>query len=287
MSTEQRLFPVPGFLSGAIEGEIKLPTLCRRHFQIYFVAWKVSCFVSNFSEVYSWGSNLLYDSIGSVKGVTPRRRQVIPWYNVDQQAWRHMSPIGIVTWRKFFDHFQYHRHWTHHNKLSSETWWRHQMETFSALLTICAGNSPVPGEFPAQRPVTRSFDVYFDLRPNKRLRKQSWGWWFETPSRPLWRHRNELSSEMSLEFFKLMLPCYISPHILLCGFPGTSKYCPMWPWKIWVKWLAENHIKILQSAVYIFFGMHFGMTTLAAYGAMARLPRNRMIAPESLRNPEA
>ena len=42
-------------------------------------------------------------------------------------------------------------------------WWRHQMETFSALLAICAGNSPVPGEFPAQRPVTRSFDVFFDL----------------------------------------------------------------------------------------------------------------------------
>ena len=64
------------------------------------------------------------------------------------------------------------------------------METFSALLAICAGNSPVPGEFPTQRPVTRSFDVYFDLRPNKRLSKRSWGWWFETQSRPLWRHRN-------------------------------------------------------------------------------------------------
>ena len=38
-------------------------------------------------------------------------------------------------------------------------WWRHQKETFSALLVICAGNSPVAGEFPAQRPVTRSFDV--------------------------------------------------------------------------------------------------------------------------------
>ena len=71
------------------------------------------------------------------------------------------------------------------------TWWRHQMETFSALLAICAVNSPVPGEFPTQRPVTRSFDVYFDLRPNKRLSKQSWGWWFETQSRPLWRHRIE------------------------------------------------------------------------------------------------
>ena len=70
------------------------------------------------------------------------------------------------------------------------SWWRHQMETFSALLAICAGNSPVPGEFPTQRSVTRSFDVYFDLRPNKRLSKQLWGWWFDTQSRPLWRHRN-------------------------------------------------------------------------------------------------
>ena len=65
------------------------------------------------------------------------------------------------------------------------------METFSALLAICAGNSPVPGEFPTQRPVTRSFDVYFDLRLNKSLCKQSWGWWFETLLCQLWRHSNE------------------------------------------------------------------------------------------------
>ena len=69
-------------------------------------------------------------------------------------------------------------------------WWRHEMETFSALLAICAGNSPVPGKSATQRPVTRSFDVFFDLRLNKRLSKQSSGWWIETPSRPVWRHRN-------------------------------------------------------------------------------------------------
>ena len=68
--------------------------------------------------------------------------------------------------------------------------WHHQMETFSALLVLCAGNSPVSGEFPAQRPMTRSFDVFFDLRLNKRLSKQCWGWWFETPSRALWRQSN-------------------------------------------------------------------------------------------------
>ena len=61
------------------------------------------------------------------------------------------------------------------------------METFSALLAICAGKSPVPTEFPTQRPVTRSFDVFFVLRLNKRSSKQSWGWWFETLSRSSWR----------------------------------------------------------------------------------------------------
>ena len=58
----------------------------------------------------------------------------------------------------------------------------------SALLDLCEGNSSVTGEFPSQRPVTQSFDVFFDMRLNKRLSKHSWGWWFETPLRPLWRH---------------------------------------------------------------------------------------------------
>ena len=67
-----------------------------------------------------------------------------------------------------------------------ETWWRHQMETFSVLLALCA----VTGEFLSQRPVTRSFNVFFDLCLNKRLSKQSRRWWFETPLRSLWRHDN-------------------------------------------------------------------------------------------------
>ena len=63
------------------------------------------------------------------------------------------------------------------------------METFSALLVICVGNSPVTGEFPPQSPVTRNFEMFFDLRLNERLSKQWWGW-FKTPSRPLWRYCN-------------------------------------------------------------------------------------------------
>ena len=69
-------------------------------------------------------------------------------------------------------------------------WWRHQMEIFSALLALSAGNSPVTGEFPSQRPATRSFDVCLICAWIKPLSKQSWGWWFETPSGSLWRHCN-------------------------------------------------------------------------------------------------
>ena len=86
------------------------------------------------------------------------------------------------------------------------------METFSALLAICAGNSPVAGEFPAQRPVTRSFDVFFDLRLNKRLSKQSWGWWFEKLSRPLWRPCNGTIPKMKIQLGRDMKQ--ITVHIL-------------------------------------------------------------------------
>ena len=59
------------------------------------------------------------------------------------------------------------------------SWWRHQMETFSALLALCGG-----------RPVTRNFDIFFDLRLNKQFSKQSRPRWFETPLHSLWRHCN-------------------------------------------------------------------------------------------------
>ena len=61
---------------------------------------------------------------------------------------------------------------------------------FRVTGSLC-GEFTGPGEFPTQRPVTRSFDVFFDLRLNKRLSKQPWGWWFETPSWSLWRQCND------------------------------------------------------------------------------------------------
>ena len=63
--------------------------------------------------------------------------------------------------------------------------------TFSLLLAPCEGNPTVTGGFPSQRPVTRSFEVFLDLRLHKWLSKPSRRRWFETPSHSLWRHCNE------------------------------------------------------------------------------------------------
>ena len=75
-----------------------------------------------------------------------------------------------------------------------------------------------PVNSPQQRPVTRSIDVFFDLRLNKRLSKQSWGWWFETPSLSLWRQCNddvavlmEDITENGADYFKTMLTSWLGP----------------------------------------------------------------------------
>ena len=84
------------------------------------------------------------------------------------------------------------------------TWqdsWKRTKAGRQAMMTSSNGNifrvtGHLCGEFtghrwiPRTEPVTRRFDVLFDLRLNKQLSKQSWGWWSEMPSRPLWRHIN-------------------------------------------------------------------------------------------------
>ena len=102
-----------------------------------------------------------------------------------------------------------------------KTWWRHQMETFSALLDLCAGNSPVTGEFPSQRPVMRSFDVLFDMGLNKCLSKQLWGWWFGTPSHPLCHNCNEKLSSL------LRIYLCFSCQTLICILPSISAHRSM------------------------------------------------------------
>ena len=68
-----------------------------------------------------------------------------------------------------------------------------KLNIFRVTGPLC-GELTGPRWFPSQRPVTRSFDVFFDLRLNKRLSKQSWGWWLETPSSSLWRHCDGLET---------------------------------------------------------------------------------------------
>ena len=120
------------------------------------------------------------------------------------------------------------------------TWWRHQMELFTALLTICAGNSPVPGEFPAQRPVTRSFDVFFDLRLNKRLIKQSWGWWLETLSCPLWRHCNE-----TLLYMYMYLHNFIHQEYVCCHESSTHDISKIVLYGIITTWITYIQVWIV------------------------------------------
>ena len=72
-----------------------------------------------------------------------------------------------------------------HTMMTSSNW-----NIFRVTGPLC-GEFTGPGEFPAQRPVTRSFNVFFDLHLNKRLSKQPWGWWLETPAWSLWRYRND------------------------------------------------------------------------------------------------
>ena len=84
------------------------------------------------------------------------------------------------------------------------------METFSVLLAICAGNSPVIGEFPAQRPVTLSFDVFFDLCLNE-------GWVNSHVAGDLRRHHTHYDvTVMSLKKLTDQLTSVNNPMIKLC-----------------------------------------------------------------------
>ena len=132
---------------------------------------------------------------------------------------------------------------------STGTWWRHQMETFSTLLSLCAGNSPITGEFPSQRPVTRSFDVSLICA----LNKQSWGCWFQTPLRSLWRHCNELDPLFMLppswQWFNIMFHCFYNMFLV----PGTRlrHMVNISAWQHWVKIRNIITTGILNANVFI------------------------------------
>ena len=78
------------------------------------------------------------------------------------------------------------------------------METFPALLAMCEGNSAVPGEFPAQRPMTQSFDVFFDLRLNN-------NWVNNREAGDLKRHRTHYDVITMSSKFEYHLPVELGP----------------------------------------------------------------------------
>ena len=124
----------------------------------------------------SSGCILRWISVVSYNDLAPIRRQTIIRTN------QLCLLTHIWTTRPRWLEFEYmcdsfvlvENHVTNHDQV----WlWKH----FPRNCPLC-GEFTGPGEFPTQRLVTRRFDVFFDLRLNKRLSKQPWGWWFETPS---------------------------------------------------------------------------------------------------------
>ena len=165
--------------------------------------WSTYMYIKRICIIYMSFSYTTNDYVFSAGNQTNPLRY--DWRHEGNPTHKHALAVTSIKWR--------------HN-----SWWRHQMETFSALLVICAGNSPVSGEFPAQRSVTRSFDVFFDLRLNKRLSKQSWGRRFETSWRPLWCHCNvyAVPSVAHLELFWIWLICvYACVRVRMCMCPST------------------------------------------------------------------
>ena len=113
----------------------------------------------------------------------------------DVIKWKHFPRYWPFTETEMSSFWRNLHHWLH-RKLSN---WQLSVQPVMKIsskwlhfrFSVCAGNSPVSGEFPVQRPVTRSFDVFFDLHLIKLLSKHSLGWWFQTLSCQLWRHRND------------------------------------------------------------------------------------------------
>ena len=112
------------------------------------------------------------------------------WRSSSLIIWSNWSMVGVTSSTCYIWFLRSGNFRSHKSTGWIFSWHLRQMETFSTLLTLCEGNPLVTSGFPSQKPVTWSFDAFFDLCLNKRFSKQSRLIWFETPSRSLWRHCN-------------------------------------------------------------------------------------------------
>ena len=144
----------------------------------------------------------------------PVRQQAIIWINDSLVYWHIYASLGFnelknattsncfgnaglkiqTSWRIICYYWTYQLRYCGHPKYMHDhcpiMMTSSNGNVFRVTGPLC-GEFTVPGEFPSQRPVTQSFDVFFHLGLNKRFSKQSWGWWFEKPSWSLWRHCND------------------------------------------------------------------------------------------------
>ena len=136
----------------------------------------------------------------------------------------HLSDLNISAWRDYC-----RNSWKHYDVIK----WKH----FPRYWTFVRGIHRSPVNSPAQRPVTRSFDIFFDLRLIKWLSKQSWGSWFDTPSRLLWRHRNDImtwrtsATRVNIQLLYVFyyetlnfcdIPCYVIQTVIW-NHPGNQR----------------------------------------------------------------
>ena len=122
--------------------------------------------------------------------------------------------------------------------------WKH----FPHYWPFVQGIHRSPVNSPAQRPVMRSFDVFFDLHLNKGLSKQWWGWWFETPSCPLWRHCNDterLVHCICVTSFICLLIAAISQGCYWCINKGHFTEDV---WLVVYKWLKNRCLKFKSTS---------------------------------------
>ena len=135
------------------------------------------------------------------------------------------------------------------------------------------GNSPVIGEFPAQRPVTRRFDVFFDLRLNKRLSKQSWGWWSATPLGSLWRHCNTVYIDRLSKYMDSYYTdeTVVRPSYLYNGNPYTGKMtslhwdCTRGSILLWLRMVLANDNRLNIINIFSHWLTHWGRDKMAAF----------------------